>query len=82
MYLAFSNCRPKDVRVQAVIITELELGDIDRQVLFADLVEGSNHAALDQRPEAFNRVRVDSADDVLAVVVVNRLCGKTEPGFM
>ena len=70
---AFLDRCPENVRVQPVIIAELKLGDIERQVLFADLVEGPDHAALDQRPEAFNCVRVNGTDDVLAVVVVNRL---------
>ena len=49
----FADCRPEDVRVQTVVIAELELGNIERKVLFADLVEGPDHAALDERPEAF-----------------------------
>ena len=70
--LALSDSGPKDIRVQSVILAELELGDIERQVLFADFVESSDHAALDQRPEALNRVRVDGADAVLTVGVVDR----------
>ena len=69
---AFADCCTENVRVQTVVIAELELGDIERKVLFADLVEGSDHAAFDQRPEALNRVRVNGADDVLAVMMVNR----------
>jgi hypothetical protein len=65
MTLAFLDRRPENIRVQAVIIAELELGDIERKVLFADLVEGADPAALDQRPEALNRVRVDAADTPL-----------------
>jgi hypothetical protein len=37
------------------------------------LVIGPDDAALDERPEALNRVRVDRANDVLANSVVNRL---------
>ena len=69
---AFLDRRPEDVRVQAVIIAELELGHIEREVLFADLVESPDHAPLDQRPEAFTRVRVNGADDVLPFGVVDR----------
>jgi hypothetical protein len=34
-------------------------------------VEGADYATLKDAPEAFNRVRVDRADDVLAFAVVN-----------
>lgn len=52
--LAFLDRRPEDVRVQTVVIAELELGDIERQILFADLVEGPDHAALDERDKGQN----------------------------
>ena len=69
--------RSEYVGVIAVIIAELELGDIPRKVLFADLVERADHAALNQRPEAFNRVGMDRADKVIALGVVDRVtcCG-------
>jgi hypothetical protein len=65
------NFCAKDIRVQAVIIAELKLGDIERQVLFADLVDGPDHAALDQRPEPLDRVRVDGADDILPLRMID-----------
>ena len=65
------NRRSEDVRVLAIIVAELELGDIERKVLFADLVEGADAAALNQRPETFNRVGVDRADYVIAPGVIN-----------
>jgi len=36
------------------------------QVVFPDLVEVSHDAALDQRPEAFNGLGVDSTNNILA----------------
>ncbi len=74
MNLAFADRRPENVRVRPVIIAELELGDIERRVLFADLVEGSDHAALDQRPEAFKRVRVNDADTRLPAGMMSVQC--------
>lgn len=55
----------EDVRVEAVIVAELELGDVQRHVLAADLMERSDDAALDDRPETFNRLGVNCADHVL-----------------
>src|SRR6266446_2051952 len=62
---------PENVRVLTVVVAELELGDIDRQMLAAHLVERAHHSALNQRPETFNRVGVDRADNVLAYGVVD-----------
>lgn len=56
--------RTENVRVISVIIPKLELGNIERQILFADFVEGANNAAFEDAPKALNRVRVNSTDDV------------------
>jgi hypothetical protein len=67
----FSDRRSEDVRVVTIVIAELEFSDIERQIFVAHLVECPDHAALDQRPKALNRVRVNRADDVLAGVMVD-----------
>jgi len=69
--LAPLNHRSEDVRVEAVIIAELELGDIERHVFAADLVERADDTALEDRPETFNRIGVNCADDVLMCGVVD-----------
>lgn len=43
-----------------------ELSNVQRHVLAADLVESADNAALEDAPEALDRVRVDGADDILA----------------
>jgi hypothetical protein len=63
----------EDVVVLAVVVTELELSDVQRQILAADLMERADHAALHQRPEAFNGLGVDRTDNVLVDRVVNEL---------
>jgi hypothetical protein len=63
--------RSENIRVLPVVIAELELGHIQRHVFAADLVEGAHHASLEDRPEALNRIRVNRADDVLALGVVD-----------
>src|SRR5258706_15626714 len=60
------NCFCENVIVQPVVIAKLELSNVERQILAADLVIGADHTALNQRPETFNRIRVQRADDVLA----------------
>jgi hypothetical protein len=54
-----------------VIVAELELGDIEVQVLFAELVETSHDAALNQRPKALNGLGVNCADNVFLFLVIN-----------
>jgi hypothetical protein len=44
------------------------------QVFFANVVEGADDPALDDRPRSLNRVRVNSSDDVL-------LCGMVDGGM-
>jgi len=53
-------------------VPELKLGNIQRKILRADVVECANGAALEDTPEGFNRVRVHCADNVLMFVVIDR----------
>src|SRR4051812_19382055 len=57
--------------VVSVVVAELELRNVQRQVFLADLVISADNAALHQRPEALNRLSVDSANDVLFSGMVN-----------
>jgi len=54
-------------------VAELKFVDVERQVSLGNLVEGADDAALQQAPKAFNRLRVDRADDVLIVRVPDDL---------
>jgi hypothetical protein len=63
--------RSENVRVLPVVIAELEFGDIERHIFPAHFVKCADHAALEDRPEAFDGLRVDRANDVLASGVVN-----------
>jgi len=51
----------KDVRILPVIMPERKLRKVERQVVFADLVIGADHAPLQQAPEAIQVRRVDVA---------------------
>ena len=63
--------RPKDVRVLAVIVTELELGNIKRHIFAAHFMECADYAALEDRPEAFDGLRMNCADDILTSGMIN-----------
>jgi hypothetical protein len=69
--LTFLDCRSEDIRIQPVVVAELELGNVERQIFTADLVIGADHAALNQRPETFDRIGVDCADDILPLGMVD-----------
>jgi len=77
MMLRFRFCsasldrRSEDVRVLPIVITELELGDIQRHIFAAHFVERADHATLEDRPEAFDGLGMDRADDILASRMVN-----------
>jgi hypothetical protein len=55
---ASPDCLTKDVLVAPVVIPELKLRDVERHVFRADLVKRADNAAFEDRPEAFNRVRI------------------------
>jgi hypothetical protein len=63
----------KHIRISAVVVAELKFRDVQRHIFVAHFVECADNAALEDRPEAFNRVRVNCADDVLVRFVVNHL---------
>jgi hypothetical protein len=65
------NRRAEDVRVLTVIITELELGNIQRHIFPAHFVKCANNTALENRPEAFDGLSVNCADNILPFGVVN-----------
>lgn len=62
--LAPLNRRSENIVIEAVVIAELEFGNVERQIFAADFVEATDNAALEDAPKAFNRVRVDRADNV------------------
>src|ERR1700730_2074968 len=70
-FLTSFNRRSEDVRILSIIIAELELGDIERHIFPAHFVECAYHAALEDRPEAFDGLSVDCSDDILTSRMVN-----------
>jgi hypothetical protein len=55
------NCRPENISILAIVVAELKLGDVQRHIFGADLVERADRAAFEDRPETLNRIRVDRA---------------------
>jgi hypothetical protein len=63
----------ENLRIVAVVISELKFRDVQRQIFGADFVKAANDTAFEDAPEALNRIGVYSADDVLADAVLDRL---------
>ena len=57
---------PENICVAPVVVPELEL-------FAADFVIAAHDPALNQKPEAFNRVRVDRTHTVMAGLMLNRM---------
>jgi hypothetical protein len=74
-FLAPANRRSENVLIHPIVIAELKLRNIERQILGTDFVERADNTALQNRPEAFNRIRVDRSNNtmlgVLALGVIN-----------
>jgi hypothetical protein len=68
---AASYGRPEDIWIVPVVVAELELSHIERQIFVANLVERPHHSAFDERPETLSRIRMDRADDIFALGMVN-----------
>jgi len=71
--LASVYCRSENVGIHAVIISELELRDVERHIFGADLMEAADDPALEDAPKTFNRIGVHRADNILLAVVIDRL---------
>jgi hypothetical protein len=69
---ASANRCAEDVRISAIVIPELKLGDVQRYIFDAYFMERADHAALEDGPEALDGVDVNRADDVLALIVIDR----------
>src|SRR2546430_1601017 len=74
--------RPKDVGILALIVPERKLRQVQRQVVFADIVKGSHDATLQQTPKAFQIIRVNLAAHVFAAIMVDGLMRKRQMQFV
>jgi hypothetical protein len=71
MRLTSSDRRSEDVRVLSIIISELEFRDIEWHIFAAHFVECADHATFEDRPEAFDCLSMDCADDILPSGVID-----------
>ena len=65
------NRRSENICIKAVVILELGLRNVERQIFAAHLVVAPNDAALEDAPEAFNGLCIHCADDILMLGMVN-----------
>jgi hypothetical protein len=58
------NRRAENVRIAPMIVAELKFRNVQRHIFGTDFVERADDTALEDRPEALNRVGVDRADNI------------------
>jgi len=63
---ASCNNFSEHIGVLAVVETELELREVQWQIFLADVMVGSDHATLAQRPKAVDILGVNPASHILA----------------
>jgi hypothetical protein len=59
---ASRNCRPENVRVLTIVVSELEFRNVQQHVFGAHLVKCAHHTAFEDRPEAFDGLSVNRAE--------------------
>jgi hypothetical protein len=68
---ASSYCFAKNVGILSIVVAELKLIQVQRQIFLADVVIGADDATLEQRPEAFDVVRMHFAAHVFILGMLN-----------
>lgn len=68
----------EDVGFLPVVETELELREVQREILLADVVEPADDAMFEQRPEPFDAVRMNHATYIFARAVADDLMREAE----
>lgn len=63
----------EDIRILAIVVAELKLSKVQRQILFADMVERTDNATFEERPERFNVISVNLATNILTFAMAHRL---------
>src|ERR1700730_12336633 len=59
------------VRIFSIVKPELKFVQVERQIGLADFVIAAHDAALEERPERFNRIGVSGADYVFALAIAH-----------
>jgi hypothetical protein len=72
-FLASGYSRSENVGIEPIVVAELKFRDVQSHVFGTDLVEATNNTAFEDAPEAFNRVGMNRADNILLAVVIDRL---------
>ena len=73
IYSASLNRRSKNIGIEPIVVSELKLRDVQRQIFAADLVIAAHNPAFENAPEAFDSLSVDRTDNVLAFTVIDAL---------
>jgi hypothetical protein len=75
--LACPNGSLENIGVLSIVVPKLKFSNVQMQIFPTNFVVSPNNAALEDRPEAFNRVGVDCANDVLSNGMIDGLMWET-----
>jgi hypothetical protein len=71
LHLASLDRRSENIIIEPIVIPELELRNVKMQILFADVMECADDPALEDAPEALNRLSMNRTDNVLMLGMIN-----------
>lgn len=69
----------EDVGILPVIVAELKFGQVQRQILLADIVIRAHNTTFQKRPERFDVLSVNLATNILALTVAHNFMLWNEP---
>jgi hypothetical protein len=72
----------ENIGFAAVVVAELELGEIQREILLADVVVSADDSAFKQRPEAFDVIGMHFAAHIFVRFVINRIVRESLTKFL
>lgn len=58
------NGSAEDIVIEAVVVFELAFRDVEREIFAANLMVAADNRPFENRPETFNRIRVNRTNDV------------------
>ena len=79
---AFCYDSRKDVGILPVVMTEGKLRQVQREIVFRDIVERTNHTAFQQAPESLDVIGMHVASDILFPGMMHSVVGTSRKCFI
>ena len=79
---AFCYDGRKDIGVLPIVMTERKFRQVQREIVFRDIVERTNHTAFQQAPESLDIIGMHVASDILFPGMMHRVVGTSRKCFI